>query len=257
MSATGGQCDGGRGMDQDDTTDRDTEMRLKFRCPPELEAVLPRPIPAVRGLPEWFKAMPTKAFDATMGDETLTVKKCPPFIDAMTYGYLIPLVTDLHVHNGEITWNFEVPGAVDDYSQSPIGFHDPGQVSGAPFADEDRFIIKFNSFWNIEAPGGYSLLFTHPFNRTDLPFTTLTGLVDCDTFHYTSVNFPARWHDTNFEGVLPRGTPVAQCVPVKRENWGDSFETLSSEGVGQMAQTRMTIAREIGLYRRQFRAPKR
>ena len=23
----------------------------------------------------------------------------------------------------------------------------------------------------------------------------------------------------NFSGVLPKGTPIAQCFPVKRENW--------------------------------------
>jgi hypothetical protein len=244
-------------MENDDAMDHGNEMRLNFRCPPELAPVLPRPVPAVRGLPGWFKAMPTKAFDATMGDETLTVKKCPPFVDAMIYGYLIPLVTDLHVRDGEFTWNFELEGAVGEYTQSPIGFHDPGQVAGAPFADEDRFIIKFNSFWTIEAPPGYSLLFTHPFNRADLPFTTLTGLVDCDAFHHSALNFPARWHDMNFEGVLPKGTPVAQCVPVKRESWSESFETLSSGGVAQMAKTRLAIAQEIGVYRRQFRAPKR
>jgi len=30
-------------------------------------------------------------------------------------------------------------------------------------------------------PAGYSLLITHPFNRHDLPFVTLTGLVDADS----------------------------------------------------------------------------
>jgi len=29
----------------------------------------------------------------------MTVKKCPPFIDAMTFGFLIPLVTDLPSRN--------------------------------------------------------------------------------------------------------------------------------------------------------------
>ena len=141
--------------------DQSTPLTLTFRCPPELDKILPRPIPAVRGLPDWFKAMPANAFNMTMGEETQTVKKCPPFIDAMTYGYLLPLVTDLEVRNGEFSWHFEVPeGFVSEYSHSPIGFHDPSQVTGSPFAEDDRFIIKFNGFWNIEAPPGYSLLFT-------------------------------------------------------------------------------------------------
>ena len=107
------------------------------------------------------------------------------------------------VQDGEFTWSFDVPkGFVSEYSHSPIGFHDPSQIVGTPFFDDDHFIIKFNNFWTIEAPPGYSLLFTHPVNRADLPFTTLTGLVDCDAFHHNPLNFPARWHDRSFNGVL-------------------------------------------------------
>jgi hypothetical protein len=238
--------------------DQANQMSLTFRCPAGLEAILPRPIPAVLGLPDWFKTMPGRTYNPTMGKDVETVKKCPPFIDAMTYGFLIPLPIDLNVQDGEFTWNFEVPeGLVSEYSHSPIGFHDPSQIPGAPFFDDDRFIIKFNNFWTIEAPPGYSLLFTHPVNRTDLPFTTLTGLVDCDTFHDSPLNFPARWHDPGFNGVLPKGTPVAQCLPVKRESWAARFEVLSGEDIARVIKTSEAIGRETDVYRRQFRAPKR
>jgi len=237
--------------------DSRNEMTLTFRCPPALENILPRPIPAVQGLPEWFKSMPAKAFDLTMGAETETVKRCPPFIDAMTYGFLIPLATDVEVHDGEFSWDFMPEGFSSEFSQSPIAFHDPSQVVATPFADDDRYIIKFNNFWNIEAPPGYSLLFTHPVNRTDLPFTTLTGLVDCDTFYHSPLSFPARWHDAAFDGVLAKGTPIVQCLPVKRENWIGRFETLSGEATRRMVEVRGAIARETGVYRRQFRVPKR
>ena len=238
--------------------DQTSQPTLTFRCPPELEGILPRPIPAVRGLPDWFKAMPANAYNPTMGEESQNVKKCPPFIDAMTYGFLIPLATDLEVRDGEFSWSFEVPeGVLSEYSHSPIGFHDPSQVAGSPFADADRFIIKFNGFWNIEAPPGYSLLFTHPVNRTDLPFTTLTGLVDCDSFYRSAVNYPAHWHDTSFNGVLPKGTPVAQCLPIKREAWTERFDVMSGEDTSRMIKTRTAIGQETGVYRRQFRAPKR
>ncbi len=176
----------------------------------------------------------------------------------MTCGFLIPLPIDLEVQDGEFSWNFEVPkGFVSEYPHSPIGFHDPSQVIGTPFFDEDRFIIKFNNFWTIEAPPGYSILFTHPVNRADLPFTTFTGLVDCDTFHDSPVNFPAHWHDTGFSGVLPKGTPVAQCLPVKRESWGSEFDMLSAEENEEMIKTRSAIGQETDVYRRRFRVQKR
>jgi hypothetical protein len=234
------------------------QMTLRFRCPRELESILPRPIPAMLGLPDWFKALPQKAFNPTMGAEAQTVKKCPPFIDAMTYGFLIPLPVDLEVRDGEFTWSFDVPkGFVSEYSHSPIGFHDGSQVAGTPFFDDDRFIIKFNNFWTIEAPPGYSVLITHPVNRGDLPFTTLTGLVDCDTFHDTPVNFPAHWHDTAFNGVLAKGTPIAQCLPVKRESWVGRFDTFSADENARMIKVGQAIGRETDVYRRQFRVPKR
>ena len=234
------------------------QMTLTFRCAAELESVLPRPYPAVLGLPDWFKTLPPRAFNPSVGMVTDTIKKCPSFVDAMTYGFLIPSAVDLEVRDGEFTWNFEVPGGlVSAFSHSPIDFHDPSQIAGTPLFDDDRFIIKFNNFWTIEAPPGYSLLFTHPVNRTDLPFTTLTGLVDCDRFHDTPPNFPARWHDTSFDGVLPKGTPVAQCLPVKRESWNASFAALSGEDNTRLVATRDAIAREADVYRRQFRAPKR
>jgi hypothetical protein len=235
-----------------------SQMTLTFRCPAGLENLLPRPIPAVLGLPDWYKAMPQKAFSPTEGDQALTVKKCPPFVDAMTYGFLIPLAVDLKVEDGEFSWNFDLPaGVVGEYPHSPIGFHDSSQIAGTPFFDDDRFVIKFINFWTIEAPKGYSLLFTHPVNRTDLPFTTLTGLVDCDTFHDSPVNFPARWHQPDFNGVLLKGTPVAQCLPVKRENWTGSFEILSHDQTRRMIDTREALGREKDVYRRQFRMPKR
>ena len=234
------------------------QRALTFRCPTELDGLIPRPLPAFLGLPDWYKALPQKSRNTTLGAETETLKKCPPFIDAMTYGFLIPLAMDLRVQDGEFSWSFDPPkGYVSEYPNSPISFHDPSQVTATPFSEPDRFIIKFNNFWIIEAPPGYSLLFTHPINRPELPFTTLTGLVDCDTFNHSPVHFPARWRDMSFNGVLPKGTPVAQCVPVRRESWTGHFEGLSADAMARLAQMKQTLAREANVYRREFRAPKR
>jgi hypothetical protein len=234
--------------------EQSAQMRLKFRCPPEYEKFLPRPFPAVLGLPDWYKAMPQQSFNPVARKEDFTVKKCPPFIDAMTYGFLIPLAIDLTVEDGEFSWDFAVPeGFTSGYSRSPIDFHDPSQVTGTPLFDDDRFIIKFLNLWTIEAPPGYSLLFTHPVNRSDLPFTTLTGLVACDMFHDAPVHFPAHWQDADFNGVLPRGTPIAQCLPVKRENWAGDFAAMSADEITRLNETQDLLRREQNVYRRRYR----
>jgi len=220
--------------------------------------MLPPPLPAVQGLPDWFKAMPQKAFNVVLQNEQMTVKKCPPFIDAMTTGFLMRLAADLKVENGAFSWDREVPpSALNCYPRSPIDFHDNTQVAGTPLFDEDRFIIKFNNFWTIELPPGYSLLVTHPINRHDLPFVTLTGLVDADRYRDNFIHFPARWRDPDFSGVLPKGTPVAQCLPLKRENWAAQFGTITGEASQRLHETAGLVAREPGTYRRHFRAPKR
>ena len=231
---------------------------VTFRCPPELAGVLPRPIPAAHGLPDWFKAMPQKAFSQDLEGEFLTIKKCPPVIDAMTYGFLMPLATDLKVENGEFTWDTGWPGgAYANITRSPIGFHAASQVAGSPFHDEDQFIIKFNNFWTIQLPPGYSLLVHHPINRDDLPFRALSGLVDCDTYNEAFVHFPTRWVDPAFNGVLPKGTPVVQCVPIKRENWSLQFSSMTDAEKQRVYDAATDISGSTGVYRHQFRAPKR
>jgi hypothetical protein len=233
-------------------------LSITFRCPPELEPILPRPIPAVLGLPDWFKELPQKRVSAALQEEQLTVKKCPPFIDAMTYGFLLPLAADLKVENGEFSWEREVPsGAFSFYSRAPIDFHDSNQVAGTPLFDDDRFILKFHNFWTIELPPGYSILVTHPVNRHDLPFVTLTGLVDADRYRDNFIHFPARWRDPGFSGTLPKGTPIAQCLPLKRDRWSAQFGAITGEMATRLHEVAGRVSREQGVYRRQFRAAKR
>jgi hypothetical protein len=230
-------------------------MNLTFRCPKELEGFLPPPMPAREGVPAWLKAAPRQAFSALVSGEDDTVKRCPPFIDSMTCGFLIPLICDLKVEKGEFIWDNDLPtGGTVDFPRSPIGLHDASQVAGTPMFEPDRFLIKFHNLWTIEAPEGYSLLFTHPVNRFDLPFTTLTGLVACDRYHDAWLHFPARWHDVSFSGVLPKGTPVAQCFPVKRETWTVSTAAFTEEEAQRANDLISDIRREKGVYRRRFRA---
>ena len=101
-------------------------ITVKFRCPAELDGKLPPPVQATSGLPGWLKAMPTQAFNAINMREEDTIKRCPPFVDAMTCGFLIPLICDLRIENGSITWDNELPPGGDlDFPRSPVGFLAP------------------------------------------------------------------------------------------------------------------------------------
>jgi hypothetical protein len=53
--------------------------------------------------------------------------------------------------------------------------------------------------------------------------------------------------------VLPRGTPVAQCMPVKREKWTVRTASFTSEETQRAYDLTTAISREQGIYRRHFR----
>ena len=231
-------------------------MQVTFRCPPELEPILPQPQPSRRALPDWLKAMPTEAFSEDLGFSLRTVKQCPPFVDAMSAGFVMPLACDLQVEAGRFAWDWPAPppGATGPYTRAPISCHFPEQATGSPLHDPEALIVKFNSFWTIALPAGWSLLCLHPINRADLPFTTLTGLVDCDGFSESFVHFPAVWRDPDFTGVLPRGTPVAQCLPIPRQPLDLDCAALDEAEAAAFAQVQDQLAAEPGVYRKRYRA---
>src|ERR1700739_569027 len=201
-------------------------MRMIFRCDPALIEHLPRPVPARTALPDWLRAMPANAHSDIHRREIRTVKQCPPFVDAMAYGVMIPLPCDIRVERGAFSWDWEIPEPVTSgHPRAPLSFHPPAQFADAPFANEQA-ALKFNSFWTIELDAGWSLFAIHPVNRDDLPFRLISGLVDADRFPDGGINFPAAWTRPDFSGVLAKGTPVAQCFAVPRETPELVFESF-------------------------------
>lgn len=232
-------------------------MNVTFRCPPELMDLLPRPVPARDGLPEWLRAMPMRVAVPELGGEIRTVKHCPPFLDAMRTGFLMPLVADLRVEAGVFSWDWDPPAtALRRTTRAPISFHHAEQALGSPLHDPEQVFLKFNNFWTIQVEPGWSLLVLHPINRPELPFQTLSGLVDADRFGRGLIHFPARWLDPSFEGVLARGTPVAQCIPVHRDGLQLACEPLAGEAADEFAAIKDALAAEPGVYRKRYRAAK-
>lgn len=231
-------------------------MRLTFRCLPGYETILPKPVAARTRLPDWLKTMPsTVVSEALGGIGVRTLKHCPPLIDALSAGVLMPLAADLTVAGGELSWDWDpprVPGL--RHTRSPIGLHVPEQAAGVPLpVPAGQFVVKFTNFWTMEAPEGWSVLFVHPLNREDLPFRTLAGIVDCDRFADGFVHFPALWTDPGFEGVLPAGTPVAQAIPVRREALEIVAEAMDADRLAAHAAIEDGLSADPGLYRKSFR----
>jgi hypothetical protein len=229
-------------------------MNIVFRCDPALIALLPRPVPAKAALPDWLRQMAPRVPSSVHQRSIRTVKQCPPFVDAMTHGFVIPLPCDVTVDAGQFSWDWPLPAlSVPGHPRAPLSFHVPEQLIGSPLARGHQSAVKFNSFWTIELEPGWSLMAVHPINRDDLPFRTLTGLVDADRFNAVGINFPAIWTDPVFSGVLRRGTPIAQCYPVVRETPVLVCEAMSEEHQRGYDTLATQIMAGPGVYRRQHR----
>ena len=204
-------------------------MKIKFRCPPGLKDILPPPTRATRMLPDWLRDLSIEHDIGVFGVDK-TVKQCPPFIDAMTSGFIIPLPCDIRVENGRFSWDWPYP-------EAPVAFHFASQVENTPFHAGNVSVLKFINFWAMETEPGVSVLFTHPMNRPDLPFHTLSGMVDTDGFTELPVHFPAQWKEPDFDGILKQGTPIVQCIPVRRET--------AEFDLGEFSETEMVNARRL------------
>jgi hypothetical protein len=186
-----------------------------FRCDPAIENELLRSVAARGVLPDWLRAMPRTAFSELHDQEVRTVKQCPPFVDAMSHGFIIPLPCDVTVRDGVLSWNWDHPVlTVEAHPRSPVSFHVPAQVTGTLFYDPE---------------------------------------VANDRFTDVGILFPAIWTDANFEGVLPRGSPIAQCFPVLREALELQFRAFSAQEAERYQSTASILLSHPGAYRRRFR----
>ncbi|NNC72802.1 MAG: hypothetical protein HKN78_07985 [Sphingomonadaceae bacterium] len=195
--------------------DRD-QPAIEFLCDPALEGRMPAPERAVRFAPDWFKRLEREmGMPDPNGLPGLTAKACLPMTDAFSLGFVIPLPFDVQIVVPEDRVSIQL-GWAPDVPFQPIEQHHPGQIGAPEPPFESTMPLKFINPWRIKVPEGYSVLFTQPLSRPDLPFTCFSGFVDCDRFG-TTVNLPFAWSGPIGEHLLRAGTPIAQLVPIRRD----------------------------------------
>ena len=192
-----------------------SDASIEFHVRSDLKEDVPQPFPARNAVPDWYRNMPTEA--ATPGFST--VKRCPPFLDAMTAGYIIPVPTDITL---SVRSTGEIDIQIANFSSPLVETHLAHQFPGAPFPPNYP-VLKFINPWIVKTPPGYSTLFCAPFNRFQLPVLPLAGVVDTDLL-YAEVHFPSLCLlALGASFTLKRGTPLVQLIPFKREAWTSSF----------------------------------
>lgn len=199
-----------------------------------------RPTPAVKNLPTAYK----KLRPYSNGGETIlqnnelnqTVKRCIPFLDAMSAGYVVSTPADLYVTMQEdkpyIQWR-TAEKVLEAHNEEQIPDElKPSYCYDIPF--------KLINNYTINTPKGYSCMFLPILNVPNNPLVAVSGVVDTDTFE-VPIHFPF-FLQKGFTGKIPAGTPVVQLIPFKRDNWASKFEEASPK---KLAEASARIRRQM------------
>jgi hypothetical protein len=192
-------------------------------------------VPSRKHIPEWYKKLPS--FLGSNGPMirpevvNKTAKLCVPYLDSISSGYIIELWQDIEVvrkHGTlQIFWAAD-PKVLDQRDAAP--------ASTFPIPEgHDATHFTWQIPVAIQTPIGYSCFVTHPINRFDLPFTTLSAIVDTDVNPMGKGSIPF-FLKKDFEGIIPRGTPLLQVIPFKRDNW-----TAKEDNALYKASERMSL----------------
>lgn len=183
------------------------------------------PLPTKKIVPEWFKKIPNY-YDLGNKYDYQTVKKCMPFLDTLTSGYIIFNEADIAFWEnteGAVNWSYnkDVLGIVDKL-RIGINTHSIPQYSDKMYyANEYEFGFKYVNPWTIKTPKNYSCLFTNPFNSEEREIRILDGIVDTDEYD-SPVNFPfflKKIKNPHEPFILKKGTPIALVFPFQRDSW--------------------------------------
>ena len=214
------------------------------------------PKPAKSFIPKEYKNLPGLfSEDIRMS----TIKKCMPFLDAMTSGYIIPFYQDSILtftkkdedsYTGEdsleMTGDINLNATVT--SQTTAGqykFHQAWQIP-KNYQDKPRMAGKLGNKWYIKTPPGYSCLFVHPMNQPKTDYEIVSGVVDTDVYdkiimfpYFIKKEFakPKKLSQVGTQIKFQKGNPMVQVIPFKRESWSswtgieDDFNK-STQGFG-------------------------
>jgi hypothetical protein len=224
---------------------------IRFLCRPEDFGVIAPPVAAKTVLPDWFRKLP--AVDAKQQSATnngLTVKRCMPFLDAMTTGWILPLAATVRL---EIRDEGRTVDAGWEFDRTMVSNHGAHQVAGNP--KEPLPPCKFHNHWSIRTPAGWSCLFVPPLNRPAQPFECVAGIVDTDTYT-ANIHFPFFATAPDGVHVIEKGTPLVQVIPFRRDAAALKAEIraeTAAEAAEHQAVHRNTLAGE-GWYRKFARA---
>jgi hypothetical protein len=214
-----------------------------------------KPDPISKTIPQWysdadrFAKMPDGQYWVGPDSGKIpTWKACPAILDILTTGYSLLTPCDIEFFldsAGQIDLNIQDPKYKDFVTRRtpmPQFYHPEGYY---------EYHFAWMPDWAVRVPDGYSVLYVSPFNRYDLPFMTVSGIIDND-----KVNLPGScpfFIKQGWTGILPAGTPYAQLLPFLREDWKS---TISIPNISEMTNNNMENSKKYripngGVYKKE------
>jgi hypothetical protein len=224
---------------------------IEFLCSAEDMGVIAEPFPAKSYLPAWFKKLPpVDKQELGARSNGQTIKRCMPFLDAMTTGWILPLAASVRL---EVKDDGRTVEYGSEFDRTMVSNHLPYQIDGHPL--QPRPPLKLHNYWTIRTPPGWSCLFVPPLNRAHPAVEVIAGVVDTDRYH-SLINFPCIVTGADGLYTLDKGMPLVQVIPFERS--GTQIEAVIRAETGAEAATRERILRSTkasdGWYRLSARA---
>jgi hypothetical protein len=168
-------------------------------------------------IPDWWKNSPTIKSTSSMGSVVGgNMKNCPSFSDYFTKGYIVPMWTDSYLYFNSETNDWKWTTSDDKFSWQ---YHSNSQyldyVDHKFLNKNSFFVFKTNLPWSVFTTKGYSLYQLPTFFHFNDDFSVIPGVRDTDRYH--EINMQILIHTDKKEIFIPRGTPLAQYIPFKRE----------------------------------------
>lgn len=185
---------------------------IEFIAKEEYIDAIPHPTPASKKIPQWYKELDqyytgnNRTTKKRPGIQHQTVKGCMPFLEALTFGWILPNMAEIHTKNvnqqTEIDTNWEYEYVIP---------HHEIQIDGYGLEDHET-IIKFQTPWYIKAPKNTRLLITDPFNRKRTFLHAFSGVRHVDRFLYNLFVLARYDISPNHDRIIPDGYPLAQMI---------------------------------------------
>ena len=179
------------------------------------------PVPSRHFIPKWFKEIKPSEYK-----DTSNIKLCPSFMQYFSTGWVIPLWCDIQVGKNSVGEMYcETP-----HSDFKFDFHPEFQFKDhLPEKEQDKIacVLKPVSPWKVKISKGWSLMQLPMTYHFEDDWFCLSGILPSSVWHETNQQLvikksffkdikksDLKYDLGNIKRIIPKGTPLAQYVPV-------------------------------------------